>query len=97
MKKHYLLNENGEIVGTSKFRQDEDWILLDECPFEYGIYDGEKWIENIAEKAKKELNETDKDMFHVIDDIIEYILNETPIPQEAIDKINNRKSLRDKI
>ena len=43
------------------------------------------------------LQATDIDNIRIIDDIIEYIENGTPIPQAAKDKINYRKSLREQI
>lgn len=49
------------------------------------------------ELALIELEETDKSTIRIIDDIIDYIINDTPIPQAAIDKINRRKFLRTKI
>ena len=51
----------------------------------------------ISEESKIDIAETDNDLIRVIDDLINFILYKTPIPDAAIEKIKNRKALRDKI
>jgi len=50
-----------------------------------------------SELALIELSQSDTSMVRVIDDILDFIVNDTPIPQSAKDKLNNRKALRDKL
>ena len=47
--------------------------------------------------ALEQLKDTDSDAIRIIDDIVNYIVDGTPLPKSAKDKINNRKSLREKL
>lgn len=50
-----------------------------------------------SEQALIDLSNSDNSMIRCIDDILDYIVNDTPIPKEAKDKLANRKILRTKI
>lgn len=53
----------------------------------------------LAESAKllADLMATDVGMARVTEDLFEFVVNSVPIPQDAIDKIANRKVLRSKL
>ena len=51
MNKYYLLQKDGTIQGISELNQGEGWILLPECPYEYGKWNGKEWVEDESKKA----------------------------------------------
>ena len=79
------------------YTENPDWIV-NPTPEEKEQYKYVPPAPTEAELALAELKRMDlEEMPRVIDDILEYILNGIPIPQPAIDKLNNRKTLRTKL
>ena len=107
MKKYYKLSNGSTGKPLASYARPqphiEGLVKLEECPFEHGIYDGEKWMEDIKEKAKKDLASTDSVIQERgIDDILEMliakgVITEDDIPNELKTKYNDRKALRDEI
>ena len=107
MKRYYKLDKNGKILASYARQQEGQELLhLEEPENSYHEWNGSEWIFNQdrydTETAIDDLSQSDNDMIRVIEDLIDVLIDKNVIviddlPVEAKDKINNRKSLRDKI
>jgi hypothetical protein len=100
-KRYYDIDKDGKYTTSyARPQPGKKLKLLPVDPTGMSMRVGKKWVndpDKISKDYEKQLAETDDKMIMVIDDLVEYILNGTPIPQEALDKINERKNLRNKI
>ena len=49
MKRYYDLDKDGKVSGSFANPQENmNLVLLEECPFQYGIWDGKKWKEDTS-------------------------------------------------
>ena len=83
-------------VHTPDYVGNNDWII-NPTPAQIEQYKFVPAEPTEADLAKIELEKTDTDIIRVVDDIIEHLVNGTPIPQQAINKVNARKEHRDKL
>ena len=103
-KRYYKLSEGTTGKPLTSYARNqphiEGLVYLEEPTEDNQIWDGKNWIDSPNKESIESLKlliETDSNMIRVVEDIINYIVDGTPIPQDAKDKINNRKALRNKI
>ena len=111
MSLYITIDENNNITGYGKNGDIEitEYPTIDGQPAHKNLckWNGEKVIlknqnEIDSDNAVKMLPETDNSMIRIIEDLIDTLIDKNVIalndlPKEAKDKINNRKTLRNKI
>ena len=91
--------------GNRHWKEYQEWLADGNTPRPirppFCDWDGNEWVEDATAKERAEalalLAQTDKDQIRTVDDILEFILNGTPIPQVAIDRQAARAIARGKL
>lgn len=91
--------------GNRHWRKYQEWLAEGNTPRPirppFCEWDGEMWVEDTPAKERAEalslLAQTDKEQARTVDDIMAYLLNNTPIPQVAIDRQAARAEARGKL
>lgn len=86
---------------TEHYRSGDAWVVLPTKPHDHVTWDNGVWVEDIDAKETQEaldfLEMTDKEQARSVDDILENLLNGTPIPQVVLDRQEARKIARGKL
>ena len=100
----YYCTETLNKIVINDYNIDKPEKVTELEPPEFAIWDKTKWIQDTVKLAEKEQLEkindiamTDSGMVRCIDDLLDYVVNNTPIPQITKDKLDTRKALRGKL